>query len=170
MKKIMFILFALLLSSSVFAQNGSIETSTFKAGWTFSAWSATGSNYGSDSLYYVGRILMRDGYDALDSLGFVLAYSDSLRFQIIVRAGVIVDGTVRASDTATVYIGENVAKYYHQVVAAGISVIPWLNILAATGGEAQHAQFIDVYIRVWHVGTEVQKTLRKMTLFPKAYK
>jgi hypothetical protein len=167
MKKLIVLLAFVALSGSAFSQG---LNARFSDGITVSAWSATGSNYGSDSLHSMGRFFLRMGdRKGIDSLGFVLGYADSLRFQIVVRAGVMSGGIARTSDTATVYIGENVAKYYHQVTAAGISQIPWFNIMTATGGEAQSAQFIDVWIRVWHAGTEVQKTLRKITLFPKAY-
>lgn len=175
MKKLIF----LFLVIACFAVDASAQgrDSRFSDGITVNALPGLGATQQGDSLHYMGRFFMRNrDLTPFDSLGFTLGYEDSLRFQIVARTGVVLNGTVRASDTATVFIGENVAKYYTQVTAAGISQIPWHNILTATGGEAQSAQFVDIWVRVWKVGTEAptefhptNTTRKKMILFPKAY-
>jgi len=168
MKKIMFILFALMLSSQAFAQNGSTQTSTFRAGWTRNAYPGLGATQAGDSLHYIGRILMRDGYDALDSLTFHVTNADSLRYGVLVKVG----GPAHTTDTIRVYVGDAGATTSHfvQKTAAGVSQVPWHAIVSATGGEAQSAQFVDLYLWVYRTGTEVASSGDTMNIFPKAYK
>ena len=175
MKKIMFILFALLLSSSVFAQNGTTSTNAFQDGYTRGAYAQIGAIGTGDSLHYIGRFLMRDGYTAIDSLTFLVTNTDSLRYGVLVKVG----GVSHTTDTIRVPLGDGVAgaAHYVQKTAAGITQIPWHAINTATGGEATAAKHIDLYLWVYQTGTEAQPvkanptlTGDTMNIFPKAYK
>lgn len=176
MKKTIVLFLALLfiaLSGEMMAQG---RDGRFSDGLTRNALPGLGLTQQGDSLHYVGRFILRNtNFTPFDSLGFFFAFQDSLRYQFVVRAG----SSLQAGDTATCFIGTNAGKYYAQATGAGVDYLPWHVILTATGGDAQHAQWIDLYVRVWKVGTEAPyqfdngktsaSTIDKMLIFPKAY-
>lgn len=170
MKKIIFLFLALLFVVAVDA-SAQGRDARFRDGITHFAYPHLGQMSTTDSLHYIGRFFLRNtDLTPFDSLTFHITNTDSLRFGVLVKVG----GPKYTSDTIRVVLpdGATGATHYVQLTAAAATKLPWHSIITATGGEAQTAQYLDVYLWIYKVGTETPgSTLSGDTvnLLPKAY-
>jgi hypothetical protein len=169
MKKYLVILFALLaFVGTVHAQG---RDARFSDGITRGAYPAIGLPGTGDSSHYVGRFFLRNNdRTPWDSLTFAITNTDSLRFGVLVKYGT----KGHTTDTIRVVTQDGAANatHYVQKTVAGVTHVKWSDIITATGGKAQSAQFIDLYLWIYKVGTETPGSTLSgdtVTIFPKAY-
>lgn len=152
------------VSASSFSQG---TDSRFSSGVTHYAWAAT-AGPSTDSIHYIGRFFLRDrDLMGFDSLAFHITNADSVRYGVLVKGG----GPLHTTDTVRVYTNDGAANavHYVQKAAAGVTGVPWYTIRQALGDEAITAQYVDLYLIVYKVGTEVQVSNKKINVLPKAF-
>ena len=120
-------------------------------------------NYGSDSVHVFGTIPMSDK----DSVNFQIETEDSVRYTVLLTA---VNG-ITSSDTLNVKVtGQtSTAVAFHESTTPTVARVGWHNIVAAFGGKYTVCDAIKVSIRIWAVGTEVQKSLKRMKVKAKVF-
>ena len=133
-------------------------------GVTHYAWAAQGSNYGSDSVHVFGTIPMNDK----DSVQFQIETEDSVRFTVLLTA---VNGITSSDTLNTKVTGQaSTTVLFHESTIPTVSRVGWHNIVAAFGGKYTVCDAIKVSVRIWAVGTEVQKSKKRMKVKAKVFR
>lgn len=154
MKKYIMLFFAL-FTVGAFAQN-------LELGVTHYAWAAQGMNYGSDSVHYFGTVSMA----GKDSINIQIESTDSVRYTVLLAAA----NGLTSSDTLNTKVTAQTFVAYHQLTSASIERVGWYNWIAGGGGKLTAVDGIKVYLRIWAVGTEVQKSNKRIKVKVKAFK
>jgi hypothetical protein len=152
-----FFSFALVSSSSQILNINTLSSS----GLTINARPAQGSNYGSDSLHYLGRIELYK----IDSVQFKLSCQDSLNAALIGR----VYHKYKTSDTATIIPIAVAGGQMRSANAANVFSFGWFSLVSALKPNDIAAYSIDLYLRIYAVGTEVAASGKKVHLTAKIY-
>lgn len=155
MKKYIAILF--LLPVMAFAQNNI----NINGGVTHYAWAAQGSNYGSDSIHVIGDFnLFQPGrFSRFDSVAFKVSYEDSLRAALHIT---LLNAFGTVTDTAS--ISQVNGDFQIDVTAAGQTIYPWFAIHNALKDKLKGASILRVKAIVYAVGTEVQKSNKRINV------
>lgn len=158
MKKTIISLFAF-LALSVCAN---AQVDLYTTGIYHNAWAAQGSNYGSDSLHTFGTVALDVNGRHLDSINVIVVTQDSIDGMLLMK--VINPAAINKNgDTASVSFQAMANSKLVVVNTSGINVISWANIVAAhKAAGVQFAQAVAIYFRVCAVGTEVQKSNKKI--------